>query len=345
MIEPCPFVSVVVPIRNEARYIARSLSGILAQNYPADRMEVIVADGQSDDGTREIVEDFCARDTRVRLLDNPRRIVATGLNAALRCARGDVFVRVDGHCVIDPDYVPRAVSYLSAQVAAVGGPLTTVGETSTAIAIAAAMSSRFGVGDSLFRVGSDRPRLTDTVAFPAYSREALRRAGPFDEELVRNQDDEYSYRLRAMGYDVLLAPDVRARYYSRGTLRSLWRQYFQYGYWKVRVLQKHPKQMRVRQFVPAAFLAALALGVAATAAIPGGWIVLAAIGVPYVAAATCATLVVARRTGWRVLPILPLSFAALHLSYGLGMFVGLARFASRWADRRSPDTAIQQAWL
>ncbi len=139
----------------------------------------------------------------------------------------------------------------------VGGPLETVGESLTARAIAAAMSSRFGVGGSAFRLADSETQFTDTVAFPAYQRAVIDAAGPFDEELVRNQDDEYNYRLRKLGVKILLARDVRSQYFSRATLTKLWSQYFQYGYWKVRVMQKHPRQMQLRQFVPPLFVITL----------------------------------------------------------------------------------------
>src|SRR4030095_7407833 len=162
--------------------------------------------------------------------------VATGLNGALREARGEIVVRVDGHCEVAPDYLRCCVSHLVHDgVEAVGGPLETIGESVIARAIATAMSFRFGVGGSAFRVVKSGTQFTDTVAFPAYTRAVIDRAGPFDEELVRNQDDEYNYRLRKLGVKILLAADVRSRYYSRATLRKLGSQYFQYGYWKVRV--------------------------------------------------------------------------------------------------------------
>ena len=249
--ESLPFVSVVMPVRDEAGFIERSLGAVLAQDYPAGRMEVIVADGMSRDATRDLVRAAADRDPRVRLVDNPGRIAPTGLNAALAQARGQVLVRVDGHCEIAPDYVSRCVAHLSGGEAdGVGGPLETIGETPVAQVIALAMSSGFGVGGAAFRTRKGWTGLVDTVAFPAYTRAATDLAGPYDEELVRNQDDEYNYRLRERGARILLAADVGARYFSRGTVRSLFRQYLQYGFWKVRVLQKHPRQMSLRQFIP-----------------------------------------------------------------------------------------------
>jgi succinoglycan biosynthesis protein ExoA len=338
-------VSVIMPVRNEAAFIVRSLGAVLAQDYPPDRLEVIVADGQSTDGTREQVQALQGRHPNLHLIDNPGRIVPTGLNAALRVARGDIIIRVDGHCEIAPDYVRNCVAHLKAgQAECVGGPIETIGEGPTAQAIAIAMGSPFGVGNSAFRVGHNRDRYVDTVAFPAYTRALLEQTGPFDEELVRNQDDEHNYRLRAMGNRILLAPDVRARYYSRASLRSLCRQYFQYGFWKVRVLQKHPRQMQPRQFVPPAFVAALLTSALLAPFFHWSRWALALTGGAYLAANVTAAVYAAARHGWRHLPLLPLVFAALHLSYGLGFLAGLVRFWNRWRDRRGqvPANFAQQ---
>lgn len=325
-----PLVSVIMPVRDEAAYIERSLGAVFAQDYPAEQMEILVVDGMSTDGTREYVIDAQTAHANLRLIDNPRYIVPPGLNLGIAQARGDIIVRVDGHCEIAPDYVRRCVEHLLAgDIEAVGGPIETVGETNEAQAIALAMSSWFGVGGSAFRTVKDRPMLVETVAFPAYTRETLQRLGPFDEELVRNQDDEYNYRLSKSGGRILLSPDIRSRYYSRSSLRKLWRQYYQYGFWKVRVMQKHPRQMRARQFVPPAFVAAL-LG----SSVFGMFIrpirsLLALILVLYAAADLAASLSLGRTHGLRHVPRLLLIHPILHLSYGLGFLAGLRHFAGR----------------
>jgi glycosyltransferase involved in cell wall biosynthesis len=347
-----PLVSVILPIRNEAHYIARSLGAVLAQDYPADRMEVLVADGMSTDGTREVVELMRSGSPRVQIIDNPRRIAPTALNAAIARARGEIIVRVDGHCEIERDYVRRCVEHLRIdEVDGVGGPLQTIGESFVARGIAVAMSSTFGVGDSAFRTVSNKTMLADTVAFPAYTRNIVELVGLFDEELVRNQDDDYNYRLRKIGARVLLAADVRARYYSRSSIRSLWRQYFQYGYWKVRVMQKHPRQMRPRQFVPPLFVAALLLSLAAApfSFIHGAWLAwplgLAA-GSYALANLTASASITARRRDWPLFWLLPIAFAILHVSYGLGFLLGLVKFRNRWGDhddRRSNGKRVRDA--
>ncbi|HEX5081172.1 MAG TPA: glycosyltransferase family 2 protein [Blastocatellia bacterium] len=338
-----PLVSVILPIRNEAHYIARSLGAVLAQDYPADRMEVMVVDGMSTDGTREIVESMSAGSPRVQLIDNIRRIAPTALNAGIARAGGEIIIRVDGHCEIERDYVRRCVEHLRNDgVDGVGGPLQTIGESFVARGVSVAMSSTFGVGDSAFRTVSNKTMLVDTVAFPAYTRDIVERVGFFDEELVRNQDDDYNYRLRKVGAKVLLASDVRSRYYSRSSIRSLWRQYFQYGYWKVRVMQKHPRQMRPRQFVPPLFVATLLLSLAAAplSLVFGAWFawpfVLAAGSYTFANLAASISITVKKRD-WPLSWLLPIAFATLHVSYGLGFLVGLIKFRNRWGghnDRR-----------
>lgn len=329
--EPLPFVSVVMPVRDEAGFIERSLGAVLAQDYPAGRMEVIVADGMSRDSTRDLVRAAADRDPRVRLVDNPGRIAPTGLNAALAQARGQVLVRVDGHCEIAPDYVSRCVAHLSGGEAdGVGGPLETIGETPVAQVIALAMSSGFGVGGAAFRTRKGWTGLVDTVAFPAYTRAAADLAGPYDEELVRNQDDEYNYRLRERGARLLLAADVRARYFSRGTVKSLFRQYFQYGFWKVRVLQKHPRQMSLRQFIPPIFSASLVMGGLAAPFSAWARFGLVCIGAAYSIANLGASLLTGRGGPFPQVLLLPIVYATLHVSYGFGFLAGLVHFRNRW---------------
>ena len=336
-----PSVTVVMPVRNEATFIAQSLGRVLAQDYPQDRMEVVVADGMSSDATWTIAQAMRALHPNLRLIENHGRIVSTGLNAAIAEAHGDIIVRVDGHCEISPDYVRRCVEHLrNDDVGGVGGFMETVGDTPISQTIAAGMSSRFGVGDTAFRTVRGKTILADTVPFPAYWRTVIEQAGPFDEELVRNQDDEYNYRLRKMGVRILLADDIHSRYHSRSTLRALWRQYFQYGYWKVRVMQKHLRQTRLRQFVPPVFVTSLLMSTLLALFFPFGKVMLALVAGSYASANLAASLATARKSGSRRVRLLPLVFATLHFSYGLGVLVGLVRFWNRWGDSRTRPRAL-----
>jgi glycosyltransferase involved in cell wall biosynthesis len=337
-----PLVSVIMPIRNEAGFITRSLGAVQTQDYPRERIEILVVDGASTDATRAIVLEASRTDPRVRLFDNPAGIVATGMNRALPEARGDVVVRVDGHCEIAPDYVRRCAAHLAGGDAeGVGGSLETVGEGSVARAIAVAMSSPFGVGNSAFRTRQGETRLVDTVPFPAYRRETLQRAGPYDEELVRNQDDEYNFRIRRLGGRILLAADVHSRYHSRTSLASLWRQYFQYGYFKVRVMQKHPLQMRARHFVPAVFVSATAALAIGAAVWPPARVILAVLLGLYACAGLAAAWRAASGDRRAPLPVVWLCFPILHFAYGSGFLWGLLRFAGRWGDRGEAGAAVE----
>jgi glycosyltransferase involved in cell wall biosynthesis len=322
-----PFVSVIMPIRNESGFIARSLGAVLAQDYPADRLEVLVADGMSDDDTRAIVARLSAQSAiSVRVIDNPGRIVPTGFNRALEAARGTMIVRVDGHTIIEPDYVRMCVELLLRGTADnVGGRMHAVGTGYMGEAIALATSSPFGVGGARFHY-SEAEEVVDTVYMGAWRRETFARLGGFDEQLVRNQDDEFNYRLRAAGGTILLSPRIRSRYYNRSSIRTLAKQYYQYGLYKVRVMQKHPRQMRARQFAPPLFAA----GVIGGALIAPFSDLLRAVYLAVLALYLLLNLAVsariAARAGWRFLLVLPVLFVVLHLSYGVGFLIGLWRW-------------------
>lgn len=326
-------------VRNEAGYIASSLGAVLAQDYPAGLLEVIVADGMSSDNTREQIRILQVEHPNIVLIDNPGRIVAKGLNAAISVASGEIVVRVDGHTTIDPNYVRRCVELLEATGADnVGGRMVGVGENDFARAVVLATSHPFGVGGARFHY-SEKAELVDTVYLGAWRRDLFPRMGLFDEELVRNQDDELNYRLRDLGGRVLLSPEIKSEYVVRSRPRALISQYFQYGYWKVRVMQKHPRQMRVSHFVPSLFALALG-GLAATSpfsrtarrALP---LLMGA----YVGLTGVATLSLSRRPGCggggvRYVPVV---FPMLHLSYGLGFLWGLVRFIARFREPVGPS--------
>jgi hypothetical protein len=268
------------------------------------------------------------------MLDNPGKIVPTGMNIALRQARGEVIIRVDGHCVIAPNYVSNCVKHLQEDgIHGVGGPMESIGETFVAKAIAIAMSSKFGVGNSAFRTTSGKSILVDTVPFPAYTREVIEQAGLYDEELIRNQDDEYNYRIRELGGKILLANDVRSAYFSRTSLNGLWKQYYQYGFWKVRVLQKHPLQMSVRQFIPPLFVLAMLVSALFWLTSSPLWMFSAVTPSLYIFTNLLASIYTAAKYNLKYFPFLSLTYAILHLSYGLGFLAGLVKFWNRWDDR------------
>lgn len=328
-----PVVTVIMPVRNEGPFIVRSLGAVLAQDYPGDRLEVIVADGMSTDETRKIVGFIQKEDPRVSLIENLGRIVPKAINAALRLAKGEVIVRVDGHTIVDRNYVRECVSALQRTGADnVGGRMSAIGSTNFAQAVALATSSRFGVGGARFHY-SIREEWVDTVYMGAWPREVFDRIGGFDEELVRNQDDEFNYRLLSRGGRILLSPQIESSYYNRSTCGALWRQYYQYGYWKIRVMQKHFEQMRIRQFVPALFVSGLLVALLLAFLWPVGKLVLGTLVLTYVLANLAASITAARQRQLRLAPLVFVAFSTIHLSYGLGFWHGFFKFRKRWTDK------------
>jgi glycosyltransferase involved in cell wall biosynthesis len=335
--EPLPAISVIIPMRNEAGYIERCLETIFAQDYPAERIEIIVVDGDSDDGSAGILASF---GERIRVLRNPQRIVPTAMNIGIRAARGEIVARVDAHTELAPDYLRRGVEALKRSGADnVGGPMVSVGGGAVGDAIALAMASRFGIGAYFHFAREDRE--VDTVYMGMWPRAVFERIGLFDEELVRNQDDELNYRLRKSGGRVFLSMSMRSQYQNRQSYRALMRQFYQYGLWKVRVLQKHPRQMSWRHFVPPLFVASVVICSVLSLLVPGvGWLAAAAL-VTYATALAVASGSVVRQHGWRHFHRVLLSFVIMHVAWGSGFLIGLVRFAPRWWRPEPPAPVLQ----
>ena len=328
-----PFVSLILPIRNEAKHIRGCLESIAQQNFPHDQMEIIISDGLSTDNTKEVVETFKPSGIPLIWLDNPDKIVPTGLNLAIRQARGDVIIRVDGHTTLASDYVQQCVLALQCSGAEnVGGRMNPVGQNSFGKAVALATISPFGVGGARFHY-STQEEWVDTVYLGAWPKEVFQKVGLFDEELVRDQDDEFNYRLREAGGKILLSPRINSWYSVRSQPKNLWKQYLQYGFWKVRVFQKHPRQMRWSQFIPPIFVLAVLISLLISILFSWGWKVLLALAGLYLLAALIATLLTAARKGWLEVCLLPFTFAILHVSYGSGFLWGLIKFRKRWGDK------------
>lgn len=322
--EATPRVSVIVPCRNERDFIDGFVASLQQQDYDASRIEFLIADGMSDDGTTQRLEEHARGDPRLHAIPNPGLSVSHGLNLAIRRARGEVIVRMDVHTVYARDYVSKCVEALQVTGAqCVGGPWKAVGRAYMQRAVAGAFQSRLGSGGARSHSTTYRGEV-DSVYLGCWRRQTLLDAGLFDEELVRNQDDELCLRLKRKGGLIWQSPDIRSEYHPRGSLRALFRQYYQYGYWKVRVIRKHGQPASLRHLVPAAaVIAGLVLLVAAPfssaavvalASLAGAYLL--AIGV---AAVRCCS----RLQDWALLPVLPGAFIAYHAGYGLGFCHGL----------------------
>lgn len=334
-----PLVSLVIPVFNEERFIGALLNSLAAQTYPASSLEVIVADGGSTDGTRKIVARAQVAGTpAVTLVENRARHTAEGLNAGIAASHGDVIIILGAHALVDTAFVAESVRALRGTgAAAAGGVLEARGEGPVGAAIAAALSSPFGVGDARFRFATS-PGYVDTVAFAAYRRECFDVLGGFDEGRQHAEDDFFNYRIRAAGGRVFLTPAIRSVYYTREALVPLARQYFSYGRAKGRSALEAPGSIRPRHLVPA--LTVLTTGALAAASLVSGlarW-ALGTAGAAYLAlSATSAYRSNRRRGTGGLAPLTMLAFATVHVSYGVGTLVGAGR---AWVGRRLTSSRV-----
>ncbi len=330
-------VTLVVAMRNEGRGIERCLASIAAQDYPADRLEVLVYDGESTDESLATARASAAGRRGWTVATNPRRIQAAAWNAGIRAASGEIVGIVSGHAELGPEYVRRAVEALDRTGAdMVGGPVRALAEGSVGSAIALATSTPFGVGGARHHYLTE-PAEVDTV-FMGVAHRATWQRFPFDEAFVRNQDDELSYRLLDGGGRIVCDPAIRSEYRNRASFRALWSQYFAYGYWKVRVLQAHPRQSRARHLAPVALVtttgAAAILGIVSSRARTVAGLEVAVYG----AAVTAAAMRYRDPEKRGSAALLAITYPVLHVAYGTGMLVGAWRFrdlfARAWRGRR-----------
>lgn len=344
-------LSIVIACRNEIRHVREFLDSALSQDMEGISWEMIVADGMSDDGTRGVLEEYELREAQLRVISNAGMIVSTGLNAAIREARGEVIVRMDAHTVYATDYCRRCLEILERTGADnVGGPARTRAEGARAQAVAAAYHSSFSTGGARFH-NVDYEGWVDTVPYGCWHKATLERIGMFDEALVRNQDDELNLRLTRAGGKIWQSPRIVSWYSPRPQLSSLFRQYFQYGFWKVAVIRKHRIPGSWRHVAPIAFvlgnLSLLGGMAVAKAAGAEGWFVWAGalwlvMVAAYLAAILIASLITARRSRWANLPYLPAIFATYHFSYGLGFLLGLRWCFSNPAPAFYPQSVFSR---
>jgi glycosyltransferase involved in cell wall biosynthesis len=318
-------VSIVIPCRNEEQYMARCLDSILGQDYPDHLIEVLVADGKSNDGTVGIVDSYHRAYPGIQLLSNEKQTTSYGLNLGIKHARGGIIIILGAHAELFPDYVTQCLAAFSNSddIGCTGGVLENVYESGTAEIIGLAMSSVFGVGNAHFRTGSKEGSV-DTVAFGAYKRIVFDKAGLFDEELIRCQDDEFNFRVLKAGFQIFLSSKIKCRYFVRGSFQKLWRQYYQYGYWKVYANKKNNTITTSRQLVPLFFVLYLMGGILFSVFFPFLRIPFLVILSLYIGASLASALLICRKMK-QVLPIMG-TFFILHFSYGCGYLWGINHF-------------------
>ena len=325
-----PLVSIVIPCLNEERYITNLLDSLSAQDYGPDGIEVVVADGGSTDRTRALVDDYPSRFQRLALVDNPKRITVGGLNAGMDATTGDCWIIIGAHSVVREDFVRASVDALQRTGAAcVGGPIETVGEGAMGRAIAAAMSSPFGVGDAKFRY-AEREGEVDTVPFGCYHRLVWDVVGRFDESVDGADEDSYNARLIEAGGRIVLVPEIRSTYYPRRTFKALAKQYWEYGAAKGTLLSRG-RPLQPRHFVPAGMVVggpALALfGLVFWPARAA----LVALALAYPGVGLLTGRKAAEKAGANPLAAFAAA-ATMHATYGSGFIAGAWR---EWRQRRA----------
>lgn len=320
-------ITIVCPVYNEKKYISACLDSILNQDFCKKNMEVLFIDGMSTDGTREVINDYILKYSFIFLLDNPDKTVPYALNIGINAAKGDIIIRLDGHCVYPSNYVPVLAKYLNDLNAEnVGAVWNTLPAKNTALckAIAIGVSHKFGIGNSLHKVGVKKVTETDTVPFGCFPRNIFDRIGFFDNDLIRNQDDEFNGRIIKNGGKIYLIPDLVIDYYARESISKMSKMFYQYGLFKPLVNKKLGSPATIRQFFPVLFLIGLVLG-AITGLFSGvfAWLYIIILSF-YFALSFSFSLKESLQSGeWRLSVILPVVFFVIHISYGWGYLEGI----------------------
>ena len=320
-----PSISITIPARNEEKYIEKCILSILSADYPQEKIKVFVCDGLSTDNTREIVSSLSNKHKNIHLIDNEKQTTPFALNLGLKASNCAVKIILGAHAEIDKDFIKNNVSVLNdyPEVGCAGGIIENVYENESAETIGLAMSSAFGVGNAHFRTGS-KNGFVDTVAFGAYRNEVFEKIGYFDEDLIRNQDDEFNFRVLQNGFKIYLNSNIKSMYYVRASFSKLYKQYYQYGYWKVYVNKKHKAVTSIRQLVPLFFVLFLFLGFTLSFF---HWILGTLFSLGILAYIVLAIVFASQKSkSFEKMIGIAYTFFLLHFSYGLGYLVGIFDF-------------------
>jgi len=308
-----PFVSIIIPCRNEEKFILKCLDSIISNDYPKERLEVLVIDGMSEDKTREILKEYIKKNPPIKLLDNPQRYTPFALNIGVKNAKGKIIIRMDAHAGYKKDYISKCVEYLNKSKADnVGGIWEIIPPKNTLVAksIAFASSSLFGAGDAYYRRGYfQEPKLADTVFGGCYKKEVFEKIGLFNEKLLRSQDMEFNLRLKRAGGKILLVPDIVAYYYPKSSLKEFFIHNFKDGIWAIYPLKFVKIPFRLRHYIPLIFVLSLPISI---------W--------PYIPVSLYfSTKVAFKKKDIRLFFIMPIVFATRHIGYGLGSVWGIIK--------------------
>ncbi len=324
------YVSIIIPCRNEEKFVARCLDSIIASDYPRGKIEVLIVDGMSDDGTGEILERYSKEYPFIRRLENPLKITPCAFNLGIKHSKGDVIMIMGSHSTYGKDYISKCVRYLNEYDADnVGGKMITLPRDNTFIgkAIVTALSHRFGVGNSAFRTGSKKPVWVDTVFGGCYRRELFDRIGLFNEDLICTQDMEFNRRLKNAGGKILLVPEIVSYYHARSDFRSYIKHNFRNGVWAlVPFMYSSTIPVSWRHLIPLVFVLSLIGSAALSFFYPGFLLLFVSIcGLYLLANVYFSSKIALAKEDRRYIALMPVIFASLHIAYGLGSIKGLLK--------------------
>lgn len=323
------FVSIIIPCRNEEKYIGKCLDSIVLQNFPKAKMEVLVVNGASEDKTKEIVKEYTGRYPFIKLLENPKKFTPFGLNTGIKAAKGEVIVRMDAHAGYKKNYVLKCLNYLEKSGADnVGGIIKTLPAENTlsAKAIAFSLSHPFGVGSSYFRLGSKKPKLVDTVFGGCYKRKVFEKIGLYNEKLTRSQDIEFNKRLKKGGGKILLVPEITAFYYPQADFKKFLKHNFNDGIWTTYPLKFGIKIFSFRHLIPLLFVSFLSILIIFSFLFPVFLYLFLFTILVYFSAGFYFSIKTAKKNkDFSFLFLMPVSFACRHIGYGFGSFWGLVK--------------------
>lgn len=323
-----PLVSVIIPCRNEEKTIHLVLEALFEQSFPLQNMEIVIADGLSTDGTRRAIHAFSEAHPALfmRLVDNPKQIIPTGLNTAIKASKGELIVRMDAHSLPNQDYVQRCYNaHQEGKAENVGGvwKISPQNNGWVARSIAAAAANPFAVGDAHYRF-TEKAAYVDTVPYGSYKRELFEKIGYFDESLLANEDYEFNTRIRQSGGRIWLDPAIQCTYFARATFAALAKQYWGYGFWKAQMLKRYPETLRWRQALPPAFVLGLVVLALVGFIWPIAWPVFAIIVGLYLAVQLVPAIQISLKAGDIRLSIgVVIATLIMHFSWGTALIVGL----------------------
>lgn len=321
-------VSVIIPCRNEEKFIGECLDSIISQDYRLDRIEALVIDGVSTDKTREIVKKYEMSYSFIKLLDNPKKITPCALNIGIKQSKGELILWMSAHNIYEKDYISKCVKYLNEYNANnVGGVIITLSRenTSTGRTIAYAISHKFGIGNSIFRSGSNQPKWVDTVFGSCYKREVFEKIGLFNEKLIRGQDLEFNLRLKKAGLRTLLVPEIVSYYYARSDLSSFIKHNFINGLWAILPFKyTNIIPISLRHLVPLLFVLSLIFfGILSFFIFWAKFLFFMIISLYLLCNILFSLKISLKQNDLRHLFLMPLIFLSLHISYGIGSVLGL----------------------